>query len=495
MRYRSHLFERYCALLGYIGQIFALIGGLHLVPLLLLAFYPDEIDQAAGFLLAGLPLITVGFVFWLYLRPDKTMSLTMQEGAVIIVIVWVTSILCSTVPFLFNTDLNFTQAVFEATSGWTTTGLSLVDVTETSHLILFFRSFIQLAGGAGFAIIAVSALTGAVGMSISLAEGRTDQLAPHVRQSASMVLRIYSGYIIFGIIALYLAGMNPFDAVNHAFTAVATGGFSTRPESIGYWDSPTIEVVVLILMVLGGTNFFTAYTFIQGKHRVAIRDGEIRLMTLLIVGVSTLLLLVVTSGVYVSFEKAVRVAIFETTSALTGTGFSTTTYHNWKDFGWLALTILMIVGGGSGSTAGGLKQFRVYILYKSVTWEVKRAFMPRHMINEPAIWHGEHRSLLNDRQVRQTALFIGLYVTVFLVGSGIMTVFGYPLKDSLFEFASTLGTVGLSVGITTPDIHPGILWIQSFAMLLGRLEFFAFLIGVMKIFSDIRTFFIRPSMA
>lgn len=495
MRYRRYLSERYCALLGYLGQILTLIGGLHLVPLALLPFYPAELDQAPGFLLAGLPLVLIGLFFWIRLHSEETSNLNVQEGAVIIVIVWVVSILCSTVPFVVNADLNFTHAVFEATSGWTTTGLSLVDVTEASHLVLFFRSFIQLAGGAGFAIIAVSALTSSIGVSLSLAEGRTDQLAPHVRQSASIVLRIYGCYIIFGIIALSLAGMEGFDAINHAFTAVATGGFSTRPESIAYWDNPAIEVIIIILMLCGSINFFMAYLFVKGNFREVIRNGELRLMTVLVVTSSVLITLVVTGNLYGSLEKSVRSALFETVSALSGTGFSTVSYHEWNDFGWLILIILMIVGGGTGSTAGGLKQFRVYIMYKSVVWEVRRAFMPPHMINEPAIWHGEKRSLLNDRQMRQVALFIALYITVFLVGSGVMMAFGYSLRDSMFEFASSLGTVGMSVGVTSPVTHPVVLWVQSFGMLLGRLEFFAFFIGILKLFSDARQFFLRPQTA
>jgi trk system potassium uptake protein TrkH len=131
--------------------------------------------------------------------------------------------------------LNFTQAVFESTSGWTTTGLSVVDVSVAPRLVLLYRSLMQLAGGAGLAVIMLSALAGPAGTGLSAAEGRADQLVPNVRRSAKLVVTIYSGYVIFGGVALNLAGMGWFDALNHAFAAISTGGFSTRAESIGSW--------------------------------------------------------------------------------------------------------------------------------------------------------------------------------------------------------------------------------------------------------------------
>ncbi len=487
MRQETYLRARYRALISYTGALMAVIGALHLIPLIVLVFYPEEAPLAHGFLIAALPLIVIGMIIWRLFTPREALSLTVQEGSVIVVIIWVLASAVGAIPFLALTELTFTQAFFESTSGWTTTGLSVVDVTATPKILLFFRSFIQLAGGAGFAIIALSAAAGSFGTGLVAAEGRTDQLAPHVRYSASIVLRIYLGYIAFGVLALKAAGMGWFDAVNHAFTAVATGGFSTKPESIGHWDNPVIEAVTMLLMTLGAINFFIAYTFLQRKFRAVWRSGELRLMTTLLLGCGALLVAIVTLNVYPTLEKAVRVAAFESVSALSGAGLTITNYSGWLDFGLLLLILLMVTGGGAGSTSGGIKLIRIYILYKAIVWEVRRAFMPRHMINEPAIWQGEKRELLNDRQVRQSALFIGMYIAVLLGGTAVMAAYGYGLNESLFEFASTLGTVGLSVGVTRPDMPPLLMWVQSAGMLLGRLEIFAVIIGVLKLLTDART--------
>lgn len=490
-RYRNYLRQRYRMIFGYAGSMLFVVGLLLLVPLLVLPFYPDEITYAPAFILPGLVISITGFFMWRRLIPKEQTSLTVQEGMVIVVIIWLVAMFGGGVPLMLTIDLNFTQATFESTSGWTTTGLSVVDVTEAPRIILFYRSFIQLAGGAGFAIIALSAISGPSGAGLSAAEGRGDQLVPHVRRSAVLVLTLYFGYITFGIIALLLVGMSPFDAINHGFTAVATGGFSTRAESIGYWDSAAVEGVIIILMIVGGTNFLTAYTLFTGKFKPFLRNGEIRLAAALVTVAALLLFLITTNGLYTSTFKDIRVPIFEAASALTGTGFSSVNYVNnrWVDFGWLILIVLMTVGGGSGSTAGGLKQARVYVLYKALIWEFRRAFMPKHSVNQPEIWEGERRRFLTSEQLRQVSLFIFAYLTFYIFGAAMVAAHGFTMGESLFEFASTLGTVGLSVGVTGPDEASTLLWTKTLGMFLGRLEFFAVIIGVAKITLDTRHMF------
>jgi trk system potassium uptake protein len=491
LRYRQYLRERYQALFGYMGEMVLVIGLLFLVPLLVIPFYPDEAKLAGGFLLTALPLIALGLWLWRRLAPREPLSLTVQEGMVIMMLVWLLAILAGTIPFMTAAGLDFTHAVFESTSGWTTTGLSVVDVTQQPRIVLFYRSFIQFAGGAGFAIIMLSAIAGPPGSGLSVAEGRSEQLAPHVRRSASIVLRIYLAYAIIGVPGLRLAGMDWFDAVNHAFTGLATGGFSTRPESIGYWDSAWIEMLLVALMLLGALNFLTAYTLLRGKFYAVRHNGEVRL-TAVVIPVAALLLVVFITAQIHPTGKAFRTAIFEATSALTGTGFTTTDYHRWGDFGWLAIIVLMIIGGGTGSTSGGLKQLRVYVLYKALVWEFRRAFMPQHTINEPAIWEGDRRGFLSDQRVRRVTLYVFLFLGIYITGSAIVTLHGYSLRDSLFEFASAVATVGLSVGITTPDAPLSLLWTQILGMYLGRLEFFAIFIGIAKLLRDGWTLARRP---
>ncbi|MDJ0621173.1 MAG: TrkH family potassium uptake protein [Calothrix sp. MO_192.B10] len=484
--YRQLLYRRYQTIFSYIGLIGMIVGIALLAPLLALLAYPEEIKLAWGFALPGITLLLLGMGLWRRLALQGTTSLTLQEGAMIVVLSWLLAIAISTIPLLLIAKLNLTQAVFESTSGWTTTGLSVINVTQSPHIILLFRSITQLLGGAGFAIIALSAITAPAGVGLATAEGRGEQLAPNVRRSAKLVLSIYTAYIALGIVALRLVGMEWFDAINHSFTAISTGGFSTRRESIGEWNNPMIEVVIIGLMLLGSWNYVTCYLLLKGKIQAVWRNAEMRLQAFLLVVGGSILFLLVTPGLYTNQAKAMRVSIFETIAALSTTGYATVSYINWKHLGWLIMIILMLVGGGTGSTAGGIKLYRIYIIYRSLLWEVRRMLLPTSVVTEPNIWHGNRQRFLNDSQIRQISMFVFLYLFVYVIGSGIITAYGYSLPESLFEYASTLSTVGLSVGVTTADAPAGLLWTEIVGMFLGRLEFLTVFVGIIQISQNIK---------
>jgi trk system potassium uptake protein TrkH len=484
LKKKQEIINSYANIIHYTGLILILAGVLMLSPLLCLFFYPEEIAELLGFAIPAAVLISLGMAAWFLLRNKNGQSLDIQQSAVIVVLSWMTVCLLSAWPFMVILKLNFTQAVFESVSGWTTTGLSVVNTEQTSHLVLLWRSIMQLAGGAGLAIIMLATIVGPTGPALGIAEGRSQQLVPQVRHSAKIVMMIYVGYAVIGIIAYNLAGMDVFDAINHTFAAISTGGFSTKTDSIGYWNSLSIEAVTLPLMILGNLNFLTAYLLLHGKFKAASKSGEIRLMLLLIPLCAVALFFLVCTSLYPTFSKNVRVAVFETITALTTTGFSTVGYGNWNSFGILLLIILMLIGGGTCSTAGGIKQYRIYVLYKSFVWEVKKFFLPRNTVTENYIWQGDQKDFISETRIRQVGTFIFLYLTTYVIGSLIIASTGINLKESLFEFASALGTVGLSVGVTGPQTSPVILWTEIFGMLLGRLEFFVVVTAAIKIFRD-----------
>lgn len=347
----------------------------------------------------------------------------------------------------------------------------------------------QLAGGAGFAIMMVAAITGPVGVGFSKAEGRTEMLAPHVRESAKIVAKLYMGYVIFGVLAYVLVGLSLWEAVNHCFTAVATGGFSTYSDSIGHFNSLNVEIVTLILMFLGNLNFLTAYWLSRGKFRSFFRNGEIKLFFSTILVASVILFFWVTRritpSVYPTNGMAFRAGIFESVSALTGTGFTITEYGNWAGFGWLGLILLMIIGGGICSTSGGLKQYRVHLLLKSIWWQIKRPFQPQSAIVQNYIWKDDQKDFISDLRIKQAANYIFLYLMVFFAGSMVLCAYGHGMRESMFEFASALGTVGLSVGISLPSSPLPLLWTEIIGMFLGRLEFFVVFVGIGKIMRDL----------
>jgi trk system potassium uptake protein TrkH len=486
VREKEYLRQRYRTILSYTGAILSLSGLLMLSPLAALWTYPEEAGNAAAFVVPAAILLCGGFAAWRILRLSNTESLSVQEGGVIVLLSWIIVILFSAWPFMSALHMDFTRAVFESVSGWTTTGLSVVDVTNAGKLILVWRSTMQLAGGAGLAIIMMSAIIGPTGVGLSAAEGRSDQLVPHVRQSARLVVMIYAGYAIAGVIAYMSADMSVFDAVNHSFAAVSTGGFSTRVQSIGYWNSPAVEAVTLPLMVLGNLSFVTAWLLLRGRLRFVARNGEVRLFAIMILLAATSVILLTTRELYPHLSKSIRVGVFETVSALTTTGFSTVGYGNWNGFGILMLILLMLIGGGTCSTAGGIKQFRVFMLWKEITWEIRSALLPARAVVERPVWEADRQIFVDNARLRRISAFVALYGMVYIAGTFILCASGYSIRDSLFEFASALGTVGLSVGITSASAPGVVLWAESLAMFLGRLEFFVVFLSAFKLARDIR---------
>lgn len=485
MRETRHLRRRYLTILSHLGLISALTGVTMLLPVLATLGWEVEGRAAAAFLLPGIALILGGTALWRHLGRNGAV-LTLSEGGVVVVASWLVACASGMVPFLVIEHLSVTQAAFESVSGWTTTGLSVLDVTRCHPAVLLWRSVMQLAGGAGLAILMLSSFAAPGGSSLSFAEGRSDQLAPNVRTSAVLVMRMYTGYAVAGVLMLRLVGMSWWDAVNHAFCAISTGGFSTRTESIGAWDSPAVEAVILVLMIVGNLNFLTAWALLRGRLAAVGRNGEIRVMATLVPIGTALLLAFVTVPTYGWAPKAVRVALFETVSALTTTGFSTVGYAGWGGLPVLVLIVLMLVGSGACSTGGALKQQRVHLLFRSLVRELRLPFLPRAVVRDETTWVGDRRQPIDDAQLRSVATFAFLYVATWLVGSGVLAATGVGLQNALFEFASALGTVGLSVGVTGPDAPGLLLWTETVGMLLGRLEFLVLFMGLVKLVRDAR---------
>ncbi len=482
-RYQRFLRQRYGIVLRYTGLILLISGSVLLLPLLALPAYPEEWPLVWGFLLPGGLSSVVGYWLWRQPTADAAALLTRQEGAVIVVLGWLMAIALSTVPYLTIGQLPLTHACFEATSGWTTTGLSLMEVHQAPHVILLLRSLTQLFGGAGFTIIAVGAISPPSGARVIAAEGRGEQLVPNLRHSAKLVLAIYSGYVAFGIGGLRLAGMGWFDALNHSFTALSTGGFSTQVNSIGEWHQPAIELIVLVLMMCGSVYFLTVYLLLQHRFRFFWRNSELRLqLGLILIGVG--LLWTVTHTLYSPMGRSLRIAVFETVAALSTTGFTTVSYDTWSGFGWWLLMCLMLVGGGAGSTAGGVKLYRIMVILKGLVWGIHRQCLPPNTIREPVIWQGNRRQFLDLEDMYQASLFLVIYLFVLTIGTGVLTAYGYSLQDSLFEFISSLSTVGLSVGITSSDAPAGVLWTEIVGMVLGRLEFLTVAIASLRLIQD-----------
>lgn len=468
--------------LKYIGFMLMTVAGVILLPLLVLPFYPSEINNILYFIIPAAAAWIIGFsLSKIYVPEDYRLSI--GNDAVIVVGTWLLATLFSAFPFLLSKMLNFSQAYFEAMSGWTTTGLSVVDVTKAPHIFLMFRSIIQFFGGVGIVLVAVSALSENLGMNLYTSEGHNDKLLPNLARSSRLILKIYLGYFLAGTILYVVFGMPVFDAVNHSMAALSTGGFSTQPLSIGAYNSFPIELITVILMLLGATNFFAHMLLIKGKVSSVLKLGETKFMLILLAAAIPIVALMSLYKVYGSFTSALRISFFNIISALTTTGFATVSYNEWPDSAWLAMIILMTVGGGIGSTAGGIKSGRVYLILKQIGWSVRRKFMPERMVNKPLIYKPDGKKTISPEMYLEASNYAITFIIILFIGTSILIFTGYSLKASLFEFSSALGTVGLSIGVTSIDTPAVALWTMTIGMLFGRLEIFVVFYAVIKIIS------------
>ena len=385
-------------------------------------------------------------------------------------------------------NYDFTQAVFECTSGWSTTGLSVVDVTRCPRIFLLYRSIMLFFGGVGLVLVMVSVLSDRHGMRLYSAEGHSDRLLPNLVKSARMIIAIYMGYILSGTLLYMFFGMDWFDGLNHSIAALSTGGFSTKAESIGYYDSLGIELVTIVLMLLGCTNFLAHLFLIRGKLKTFFRYCEVRFM-LMICGFFTpvVAVLLLYAGLSGNVGQGFRDGLFQVVTALTTTGFQTVdSFAAFSSPLLLVMTLLMLVGGGTGSTAGGIKQIRVWIALKSLYWSMRSRISRKRTVYSDSIQKLDGKEFLTAQGRLDTLEFIGVYLCVFMLGTMVLCMCGFDIGDSMFEFASALGTVGLSVGITSYDASPAVLWTETAGMFVGRLEIYVVFVAAVQLGREIR---------
>ncbi|MDO9628348.1 MAG: TrkH family potassium uptake protein [Acholeplasmataceae bacterium] len=477
----------YPLIINYLGIFAILIGFINLLPLILIPFRMEDIKDSYLFLYPGGISILIGSIVFIYFKGREKGKLERNQDAILVVCIWIMAILISSMPFILTGNYTFTQAIFESTSGYSTTGLTVVDVTVAPKALLLFRSLLQFFGGIGLVLVLTSAISDKFGMRLYSAEGHSDKLMPNLIRSGRTILSIYIGYITIGVMLYLIFGMPFFDAINHAISAVATGGFSTQKASIGYYNSVPIEIITMVLMLLGGTNFFVHLMLLRGKLKNVIGHVEVKLLGIMILIGFPLFTLNLLSTYNGNVLQSLRVGSFQFISAATGTGYQTVDSFigvMTPSFFFFGLIILMVLGAGMGSTAGGMKQYRVALAFKSMYWNVKEQLSHKKIIRTHFINKIGSKTVVEREDIVFNHSFLMIYLVVLVIGTLIFASFGHSLENSLFEFASSLGTVGLSVGITGYHAHPLILWTSAIGMFLGRLEFYVIFIAIAKIYMD-----------
>ena len=465
------------------GKLMMLIGLLVAAPLALLPFYPEDSGFVWAFVGPSLFSLSVGALVCLFGKRDRgysaSWSVSQWQSSHTVLFTWFWGILVGAMPFVFSGYLNFVQALFESVSGWTTTGLSVMDVSRTSHIFLFYRSFMQYCGGLGFIMMIVMLVSDKRSMDLFNAEGHPDKLMPNLRKTAQTIFAMYLVFLLLGIVAYMIAGMPLFESVCHAMCSLSTGGFSTRLNSIGEYHSLAIELVTIVLMLIGTTNFAVLLLLVRRKWRQALQVSEVRFLFLLLLVFVPLIALSLFHGLGLGIGEAFRQALFNASSALSTTGYATMGYDTWPASAVGILTLLMLTGGGMGSTAGGLKLTRVYLILRMIGQNLKRKLVPGRFVDTPTYTKAQGKAKIDDTLCSDTLGFVGCYLLLFLAGTLALTLTaGCGLTEAMFEFASALGTVGLSIGLIGPATNSATLIVEMIGMMMGRLEIFIVLTGI-----------------
>lgn len=463
-----------------LGALLGLLGVSMCIPALVSYLYQDGAELS--FLISAALTLVSAAVLYFYARRARP-PLPPRGAFVIVTGCWFIATVFGALPYYISaTYPTIIDAWFESASGFTTTGASVLgDIEALPPSILLWRSLTQFLGGMGIVVLslAVLPLLGVGGMDLYKAEApgpTSDKITAKVSETARGLWLVYLTLTVVLALLLYICGMNVFDAINHALTTMATGGFSTKNASIAAFNSPAIEAVITVFMFLAGVNFLYHFRLLVRKELSQFKNREFHLYVLLIIG-ATLILTLRTWGVqYDSFFESLRFTSFQVVSLMSTTGYATADFLVWGYLPQALLLSLMVVGGSAGSTAGGVKCIRILLLFKQAKRELHRLIHPRAVI---PLKIGENRVPAHVADSIYAFFFLyvlcALFATLLLVGMGI------DLVSAGSSVISALSNIGPGLGSVGPVENYGHLpqtakVILSFCMIVGRLEIMTVLV-------------------
>ena len=476
--------------LGVLGAFIFFMGFALLLPAGVDLIYDEHTGHS--FLLSAGIAFSVGGLLWYFFKPQQ--ELRIREGFLVVSGTWLSLSLVGALPFVISGVLpSFTDAVFETMSALSTTGSTILggetssgfqnpQIEEIPKSFLFWRSLAHWLGGMGIIVLslAILPLLGIGGMQLFQAESpgpTTDKLTPRVQETAKLLWGVYVAFTAIEFVLLWVhPSMDWFEAINHAFSTMATGGFSTKNASIAAFDSAYIDWVVIIFMFIAGVNFAMHFRLLRGDYKSFFNNREIRFYSLVIaIGI------VIVAGSLFILDKypildALRYGAFQVLAIVTTTGFGTDNYEVWNSIGAFFLFLLFFTGGCAGSTGGGIKMIRWMILIRNTAREIKQIAHPKAIlpvrIGDQAI----------NRNIQQTVLsFFILYIFIFALGAFIISLFGYDILSSIGASIAAIGNIGPGWGEFGPTENFAGLpylgkWVLIILMMVGRLEIFTVLI-------------------
>lgn len=462
-----------------IGAILEGVGVAYLIPVLLVWFYPSEMDYVSYFAIPGFLSILLGA--WLSRHQESIEDVNLRQAMISAAFIWLFSSLVSVVPFMKIAGMSFIDSYFESMSAWTGTGLTMMSHLESyPRVLLFWRAWMQWLGGIGIVLVALTILIrpGVAAARLYRAEARSERILPNLANTAKVIFQIYLVLTLIGAYLYYINGMSLFDALTHSMTGLGTGGMSSHDLSIGYFHSMSIEAITIFLMIMGAVNFTVHYKVFKEKRLGPFFDDvQVRYMFIfLIPAVSLIAYGLIQYGD--TAADSLRQAVFHAVSAITCTGFGISDLSKYPELSKFIIALLMVIGGGAGSTAGGIKLIRFTLMYESLKWTIQQSLLPKGAVIKRKV--GNYVFTIED--LLEVTSFTMTYLAFLLLGAlYVMIRVKTSLVDAFFEVASAQGNVGLSVGITSPALPSDVKILLVLLMWIGRLEIFSILVFLVSV--------------
>ena len=462
-----------------LGVLQIILGFSMIIPIGIQVIY-GQVDQS--FIGAGIITIIFGVLFFLS-NLDHDKKLNLQQAFILTALSWLSVAIFGSLPFIFSElELSITDAFFESMSGITTTGSTIIlNLNDSPKGILFWRAILQWFGGIGIIVMAITLMPimniGGMKLFTISSNHTPEKILPKTKEISIRLIVIYLCLTLICMIFYKIFGMNLFDSITHSMTTIATGGFSNYNESFAYFNSAKIEITAIIFIILGSIPFISYIKFLNGDRKIFITDSQITsFIKITIISVIILFLYLSLLGTNLT-EFNLRSVSFNVVSILTGTGYVTEDFDNWGSFPIIFFLILMFIGGCAGSTACGIKIFRVQILYLFLVNQLKKIIYPRGVF---LIKYDNNN--VDDKFMSSIISFIYLYIIIFFSITALLSLSGLDFVTSISGAATSISNVGPGLGTVigpngnfsqVPDISK---WILSAGMILGRLELFAILV-------------------
>ena len=463
-----------------IGILLIVLGAAMLAPYLLQIFFDEN---SHSFISSAFVTIFIGVLFVLA-NLEKEFKLNLRQTFLFSSLAWIMVATFGSLPFLLSAQgFSLSEAFFESMSGITTTGATIIsDLDNSPKSILLWRAIMQWLGGIGIVVMAITILPllKVGGMQLFKMEGpdSTEKILPRTFEVATIIIATYIILTFLCGFCYWIFGMSIFDSTSHAMTTIATGGFSTHNDSIGFFKNSNIEIVASIFIILGSIPFISYLKFVKGNRTIFIQDIQIKgLIYLLVVSI----LIMFSYLMFINYESnlldKIRISSFNVISILSGTGYVTDDFGLWGKFSLVFFLLLMFIGGCAGSTACGIKIFRLQMLLIFLKNQIKKFISPNSVIITKY-----NNQKISDQFINSVIIFIFTFLFIFLIISMLLSISGLDFITSISGAASAISNVGPGLGdIIGPngnykDIPDLSKWILSFGMLLGRLELFAVLV-------------------